>query len=239
MMINVLPDEDALAVAAADHVVQLLEQALARRQRATLVLTGGRTPEWMYRAIAERHARRLEWGRVAFFLGDERFVPPDHAESNFGRARQALLAHLDAAGGEVYPYPTTLESPQEAADAYELNLRAFFGDETPAFDVMLLGLGADGHVASLFPGSRHLDEYDRWVIPTRAPAGMPVENRLTMTFPLLNAGRNTIFLVATEAKAETVARVLRGDDLPANRIRPRHGDVIWYLDEAAASRLET
>jgi 6-phosphogluconolactonase len=238
MMINVLPSEQALSVAAADHIVQILREALEHPQRASFVLTGGKTPEKTYQAIAERHADAIDWGRIDFFVGDERFVPPDHDESNFGMAKRALLSRLSASSCETYPYPTTMESPEEAALAYEHTLRAYFGDREPKFDLMLLGLGDDGHVASLFPDSPYLDEVDRWVVNTEAPEGNAVRDRLTMTFPLLNAGTRSVFLVAGADKAEAVRQVRSGENVPGSRIRPGR-EIIWYLDEAAAAEVES
>lgn len=236
-MIHVLPDEHSLAIACADFVAQTLAGALERRERASFVLTGGQAPRRMYRMLAERHRRALRWDQVDYFWGDDRFVPPDDDESNFGMARENLLSGLGEVGCNVFPMPTSLDDPGQAADAYEQTLRAYFADAEPRFDLVLLGLGADGHVASLFPGSPVLDESRRWVAHTQAPEDAPVRERITMTFPLLNAGETTLFLVAGEAKREAVARAQRGDYIPASRIRPR-GELVWYVDEAAAAEIE-
>jgi 6-phosphogluconolactonase len=236
--VHVLPNAEALARAAAQRVVGILHTALVTRDRATLVLTGGATPKAMYEVIARQYADEIDWKRVDVFWGDERFVPPDHDESNTRMARENLLDQTGISECNSYPFPTTMDDPGMAAEAYEATLRGYFAGRDPHFDLVLFGLGDDGHVASLFPEDSALDEADRWVLHTEAPSGNPVTDRLTMTFPLFNAADNALFLVGGEAKAEAVRDALEGtgDRRPSARIRPRKG-LQWYVDEEAATLL--
>lgn len=229
--VHVYDDPQALAEGAAGRIAEVLRDALRERPRATLVLTGGSTPAETYRRLADQHREAIEWERVDVFWGDERFVPPDHEESNYRMGAETLLSGIGSGG--VYPIPTTLDSPDAVADAYELTLRTYFGAEEVRFDLTLLGLGADGHVASLFPGARELEERDRLVISSTAPEGMAVRDRITLTFPVLNASRAVLFIVSGSKKQDAVGRAFAPQDaVPAGRVRPE-GRLIWCLDEAA------
>lgn len=236
--IHVLPDEPRLADAAADQIAQILTDSLHQRERASFVLTGGETPAETYQSLAERHGESLDWSRIDIFWGDDRFVPHDDDESNFLLAKENLLERLPTSDCHVFPFPTHLDDPQEAARVYEDNLRAFFAGAEPKFDLVLFGLGGDGHVASLFPGADSLKERDRWVLHTVAPEDQPPRKRLTMTFPILNASRASLFLVAGDKKREAAAAAINGTaDIPARLVKPA-GELLWYLDEAAAADLQ-
>ncbi len=226
------PDPKRLARAAAETVVEVLRAALAERGRADVVLTGGSTPATLYELLAEDYAHALDWTKLDVFFSDERHVPHDHRDSNARMAREALLDGL-VPPERVHPFPTG-SSPDADARAYEQTLREHFGDE-PAFDLVLLGMGEDGHVASLFPGAPTIDETERLVVAAEAPPSSPVRDRLSLTFPVLNAGRVTLFLVTGEAKRDAVAAVFRDPDRspPAERVTARDR-LLWYLDEAAA-----
>jgi 6-phosphogluconolactonase len=233
--LHVLPDESRLAESAADQIAQILTDALHQRERATFVLTGGDTPAKTYQSLAERHGQSLDWSRIDIFWGDDRFVPHDSDESNFRMAKENLLEKLPTSECNVFPFPTHLDDADQAARAYEETLRAYFADAEPAFDLVLFGLGPDGHVASLFPGADSLDEQERWVLHTMAPEDQPPRERVTMTFPLLNASRASLFLVAGEKKREAVTGTLdETADVPARQVAPA-GELLWYLDEAAAA----
>lgn len=227
------PDAQALARAAAEEVVQVLRAALAARGEASLVLAGGSTPRPLYQRLAESHAGALDWGRVSVFLGDERFVPPEDERSNFRLASETLLGRLGFEAGRVHAVPTGAASPAEAARAYEATLREHLGPE-PAFDLVLLGIGEDGHTASLFPGSPALEERERWVVAAEAPPGAPVRERITLTLPALSAGRTVLFLAAGEGKRAAIEDALRDPKAtpPAQRVGARER-LLWFLDEAA------
>lgn len=185
----------------------------------TVALAGGSTPRPLYRALAEQN---YPWPEVEVFFGDERCVPPDHADSNFRMAHDALLAQVPA---RVHPMP----GETCAADAYERILRERFGDEVPSLDLILLGLGEDGHTASLFPGNPALDERDRWVVRVERPD----HPRLTLTLPVLSAARAAMFLIEGEAKREPLRKLLDGDPhTPAARVEADR--VLVVADRAAA-----
>jgi 6-phosphogluconolactonase len=240
-VVHVCGDADGLAAAAAAEVARRARQAVARDGRFALVLSGGSTPARLYALLAKRRAGRggVPWTNVHVFWGDERAVPPDHSESNFRLANEALLSRVPIPEGNVHRIRAELGSPAEAAALYEEELRAFF--ETPAgrfprVDLVLLGLGGDGHTASLFPGDAALEESTRLVL---APAGAKLGlRRITLTLPVLNSARAAMFLVSGEGKAAILARVLAGGaadaSLPARLVRPRAGDLLWFVDRAAA-----
>ena len=232
MNIRVFSDPDALADMAAARVASLLRKALeAGRDPATLWLSGGGTPRVTYRRLLEEE---VDWERVHVFLGDERWVPAHHEASNARMAQEAFLDEIEAT---FHIVPTHLESPHEAAAAYEERLATVFGEEAFQPDVVLLGIGADGHTASLFPNTEALAETKRhyvanWVDEHEAW-------RITATYRLLHAARHIIFLVTGESKAEVVAEILEaGIDHPARRVMEGLADVTWFLDDAASSLLE-
>lgn len=236
---RVFPDIDALNRAALDDLLRIMSDAVRERGRFAIALSGGRTPEKMYGlwSKSERQNARTPWDKVHLFWGDERYVTKDDPLSNYRMTREALIAHVPIPVGNVHrmPGPDDFRTPQAAAEAYEGELRKFFGSAAPAFDLQLLGLGVEGHTASLFPGSPALEEKMRWVMAIEAPAKPP--QRLTLTPVVLNQARSTFFLVAGEDKRDII-RALRSEpetapsQYPAGRIRPA-GSVVWFLDRAA------
>jgi len=231
---RVEPVEDAaeLAQRAARWIAAL---AGASRGRFAICLSGGSTPRRLYRLLAAAPYREaMPWDRVHWFWGDERFVPWDHPDSNYRMAREALLEHVPAPAQNVHGIDTSGD-PAAAAHAYERVLKAYYGAETldparPLFDIELLGLGPDGHTASLFPGTKVLDERQRWVAEV---VGAKPEVRITLTYPALESSRHTAFLVAGADKREPLARALAGDpELPAARLRPA-GELVWFVDAQA------
>jgi 6-phosphogluconolactonase len=234
---QVFDDLDALSRAAAQASRDLALGAIAARGRCAIALAGGHTPARTYSLWASDFP--LPWLQTHFFWGDERYVPPDDAHSNFRMFREALLDRVPVPGENVHPMPTGLPKPGDAALAYEHTLRQFFGSGPPAFDLILLGLGGEGHTASLFPGSPALLEKERWVVAVDVPAEPHV--RLTLTFPVLNCARRVFFLVSGAGKSEVIAAIEREPELaakryPAARVQPP-GRVVWFLDRAAASGL--
>jgi 6-phosphogluconolactonase len=230
--IEVGKDPEALAHRAARWITDL---AAASRDRFAVCLSGGSTPRRLYQLLAESPYRdTLPWDRVHWFWGDERFVPWDHPDSNYGMVRAALLGRVPVPPGNIHGIPTT-GTPADAAAAYERVLKSHYGSESldptrPLFDIQVLGLGPDGHTASLIPGTSVLEERHRWV--AEVIGGRP-EPRITLTYPALESSRHTAFLVVGADKRETLSRALAGDPaLPAARIRPV-GELIWLVDEAA------
>ncbi len=241
--ILVLEDATDLFDAAAREFARAVRGAVARRGVARVALAGGATPRGLYRRLAASPYREwIPWTRVAVYFGDERCVPPEHADSNYRMAANALLAKVPIPRRAVFRIRGEID-PRRAAARYETILAGIDPPRPPRFDLVLLGLGADGHTASLFPGSAALDERDSLAVPAASPA--PPRDRVTLTLPVFNAARVVVFLVVGRQKATAVARALGTDSgparprapLPAARVRPRSGRVVWLLDRAAASRL--
>lgn len=236
--LRVLDSPAELAREAAVEVVELLGAALRERGRARLVLAGGSTPRALYRELAAEPLRsRLDWTRVECFFGDERCVPPEDERSNYRMARESLLLPLGLEEARVHRMRGELGALAGAHD-YERQLDASFGAQPARFDLVLLGLGADGHTASLFPGDAALAERELRVAPARAP--VEPRQRITLTLPVLCAARALLFLVSGADKAAALARVLSEegrDPLPAASVRPARGELRWRVDRAAAALL--
>ena len=236
MSVHVYESPEKLAEAAAREFTDRAAEAIEERGRFAVVLAGGSTPKAMYGILARDYANSLDWSKVHVFFGDERTVAPDHKDSNYRMAREALLDHVRV--GSVHRMRCEL-TPDEAAAAYEEQLREFFGsEELPRFDLILLGIGGDGHTASLFPETPALEVRDRWVVPNPVPKLDTI--RITLTVPVINAARSVVFLVAGEDKAEALKEILEGGadsrEYPARLIQPPGGPE-WMLDRDAAKRL--
>jgi 6-phosphogluconolactonase len=246
--IKIFPDRAALTRDAARRFVVCARAGLAARGQFSVALSGGTTPRDLYALLATpEFAAQIEWSRAHIFFGDERAVPPDHVDSNFKMANDILLARAPIPAQNIHRIRAEL-APDDAAREYERELRKFFaregnqgneGNAFPRFDLILLGLGADGHTASLFPRTRVLRETTRWVA-AELSAKLNA-HRITLTAPVINAAREIIWLVAGADKAITVRDVLHGnyrpDDLPAQLIAPRDARVVWLMDREAAKEL--
>jgi 6-phosphogluconolactonase len=235
--LRVYEDPEELAGAAAREFAAKAGEAVEERGRFTVALAGGSTPKAAYGLLARDYAKTIDWERVHVFFGDERSVPPDHEDSNYRMAREALLDHVSV--GSVHRMRGELP-PDEAATSYEDELRRFFGEEEPPrFDLIWLGIGGDGHTASLFPETPALEVTDRLVVANPVPK--LDTTRITLTAPVLNASRAVNFLVAGEGKAEALKEILEGDAdprrYPAKLVRPPGGPA-WMVDRAAARMLE-
>jgi len=239
----VQPSLEALNREAAARFQMLAGQSIASAGRYSVALSGGSTPRAFYRLLAEPPFREaIDWPRVHLFWGDERFVPPDHPDSNYRMAREAFIRNVPIPSENVHPVPTATGDPETAAAQYEETLRRFFAPpeaEVPRFALVLLGLGPDGHTASLFPGAPALDEDSRLVVATYV--SKLAAWRLTLTPPVLHRARHVIFLVSGPDKAAVLREVLEGPHdpqrLPAQLVRPQDGDLTWLVDDAAASLL--
>ncbi|HZC19261.1 MAG TPA: 6-phosphogluconolactonase [Rubrobacteraceae bacterium] len=233
--VHVFETPQALAEAVAGALAEEAARSTRERGRFAVALAGGSTPKRAYELLATRYRDALDWSKVHVFFGDERAVPPDHEDSNYRMAQRTLLSGVPV--GSVHRMRGELD-PREAAALYEEELKAFF-DGPPSLDLILLGIGEDGHTASLFPHTPALDVSDRWVVEN------PVEKlgtiRITLTFPAINAARKATFLVTGEGKAEALREILEGDsdphDYPAKLVRPV-SDPVWMLDRAAARLLD-
>ncbi|MGH7230175.1 MAG: 6-phosphogluconolactonase [Nitrospiraceae bacterium] len=241
---RILQDEREVAHEAAEFVVWLAEQTLTTGRTFRVALSGGSTPKLLYEALARPDFRKhVDWPSVEFYFGDERCVPPTDADSNFRMAEQALFRPLAIRSDRVFRMPGEADDLAEAARRYEALIRERFHAPAPAwprFDLILLGLGDDGHTASLFPHTPALQEAARAVLATQSPKGAP--NRLTFTLPLINQAATVVFVVTGTGKAAVVKAVLENLDMdaahyPAKLVRPVHGRLIWFLDRGAGSEL--
>ncbi len=247
--VEVVPDAASLATRSAEWLIEQVAHAIDKRDRAVVALSGGSTPKAVFELLATQPWRdRIRWDKVHLVWGDERFVGADDEASNVRMTRKALLDRVDVPASHVYPVPSddapgggvdeTFERAQVAAELYATTLHALHGgdrltDDRPLFDVVMLGLGEDGHTASLFPGTAALDERHAWVVAVKTDnATAPV--RITLTYPALESTRAVVFLVAGEGKRAIARRVLDGDGaLPAARLHPL-GGTLWIMDRAAA-----
>jgi 6-phosphogluconolactonase len=235
--LEILPDPQTLA----RHVAEWMTQAaLAANRPFRVSLSGGSTPKALYSLLASDDFRdRFPWQRVSWYWGDERFVPYDHPDSNYRMTREAMLSKVPVPPENIHPVPAPADgTPEEAARRYEHTLREAYGAATldparPLFDITLLGLGPDGHTASLLPGEPVLEERTRWV--AAVSHGRP-EVRITMTYPAIDSSRSVAFLVAGREKAAIMSTIRGGNsELPAARVRPV-GKLIWFVDKAAAGQ---
>jgi len=227
----VCPDLSTWTETALHLVVRQARRAIAERGRFCLALSGGRTPTPFFRRLAESELDlRIDWSCCQVFWADERCVPPTDGASNFGTAWSQCLSRLPIPTANVHRIAGEMP-PSVAADQYERILREHL-DETNPLDLVLLGVGKDGHTASLFPGSPSLEETTHWVLPVPVPADPP--SRITLTFPILNDSRRVLFLVRGREKREILERITVDSSLPAARIAPPSGDIVWLLDREAA-----
>jgi 6-phosphogluconolactonase len=237
----ILEDAQSLYVHAAEEIAHFAGEAICTHAEFMLCLTGGSTPAATYELLAERFRLSVDWKEVQFFWGDERCVPPDDPASNFGMANRTMLSRLDLRPEQIHRIRGE-DPPEQAAREYEEDLRASFGigeGEFPRFNLILVGMGDNAHVESLFPGSPALHERERLAVAVEVDA--PQRHRVTITPPVLNNSARVMFLVQGAGKAAAVKNALEGprdtDRYPAQIIDPPHGEVIWLLDRAAASLL--
>lgn len=250
MNLVISKDPDELASRAADEFVRIAKESIRERGAFAVALSGGSTPTLLYRRLLDAS---IDWDKVYFFFGDERNVPPTEDASNFRNANKDLFRPLRIREDRIFRWRTELKDPKEIADDYFLQLVKGFeeilsmsdlapassgGVIKPQFDLILLGMGADGHTASLFPGSLALEETEKFAVQNWV--SQLGAWRYTLSFPVINEARNVIFLVAGADKSETLRDVLKAQDdpsLPAGRVSPTNGDLSWFVDQAAATKL--
>jgi 6-phosphogluconolactonase len=240
--LRVVDNPPALFEAAADEFARQASAAIGAEGRFTVALSGGSTPKGLFSLLASNDRERLPWEKMFFFWGDERHVPPDHPESNYRMAHEALLSKVPVPAGNVYRVAGEDLDADRAARQYEQTLREFFQPAAgayPRFDLILLGMGPDGHTASLFPGTTALQEESRWVVANRVEKLKT--DRITFTRPVINSAKVVMFLVGGADKAVTLKEVLEGTQspelFPSKLIHPTSGQLIWLVDRAAAGAL--
>lgn len=226
--------------AAAEKFCSLGSNAIKTHGHFTVVLSGGSTPRGLHQELATHFASRLDWSKVLFFWGDERHVPPDSSDSNYRMANETLLSKLPIPSENIFRVPSELPDARQAAVKYEQTIKQFFhlnADSFPRFDFILLGMGPDGHTASLFPGTAALQEKDHLVVANWVEKLNTF--RITFTYPVLNEAAGVMFLVNGDEKAEMVRRALRDPtaNLPCQKVRLDDGELLWYLDKGAALKL--
>jgi len=242
-MVKIFPNFEELNFFAAEKFVEIANKAIEKNGRFTVALAGGSTPKSLYQLLSsDNFKNQIVWKRVFFFFGDERNVLPDSEESNFRMANENLFAPLQISDEKIFRWQTESKDAEKTAKKYEVSLTVFFAlseDEVPKFDLILLGMGADGHTASLFPFTEALKESKKnvavnWVEKLNT-------NRLTFTYPTINNARNVIFLISGESKAEALKEILEGEyqpeKYPAQSVKPRGGDLFWLVERRAARLL--
>jgi 6-phosphogluconolactonase len=250
-LVRVYRDAGEVALKAARHFARLADQYVVGCGRFTVALSGGSTPRAMFSLLAEApFADTVPWDSIYFFWGDERTVPPDHPDSNYRMAREALLSKVPVPAEHIFRIPAELSDPAMAAAEYEATLLTQFANATPAtgtaplggaprFDLIFLGMGPDGHTASLFPGTTALGVTDKVVVSNYVEKFST--HRITLTAPTINNARNVTFVVAGPDKADALYEVLEGaynpELYPSQLIHPQHGSLLWMVDEPAAARL--
>jgi len=238
-MISILANYETLSHAAAEIFVESAQSAVDKDGYFSIAFSGGHTPQRMYEILAHKDIRnKIPWEKTYIFWGDERCVPPDHPKSNQLMLRRLLLAHVNIPEQNVFPISGTLP-PGEAAQEYETILHKFFTNHQAGFDLILLGLGENGHTASLFPGTPALDENQRWA--TDVYVAEQKMHRVTLTASFINQAKKIVFLVSGRSKALVLKEVLEGPTdphrLPAQLIKPVEGELVWLADQEAGSLL--
>jgi 6-phosphogluconolactonase len=238
--VQIFPDLEAISHEAASLFVNASRNSIATRKKLAVAISGGSTPRGLYTLLSSSPYRdQVDWGKVHFFWVDERCVPKENEASNFKVAFDGLLSKVPIPDGNIHRIKGE-EDPEKAARDYEADIRKFFGASgLPVFDLILLGMGEDGHTASLFPGSKSLEETARLAVPVYLEK--PYGNRITLTLPVLNNAAQILFLVAGSSKARVLSEILsdkeKKREYPAGRIRPVQGKVIWLIDREAAGRV--
>ena len=238
-MLKIFDNEIQLSESAAQFIADAAARNISEKGNFSLVLSGGETPRRTYQLLAHKFSNAIEWENVLIFFGDERYVPKDDVRSNYSMANETLLNHVPILKENIFSIPTN-SSPAEDALKYEETLKQIFHDSFPRFDLVLLGLGENGHTASLFPHTEILHEKKRWV----KEVFIPEQNifRISLTAPAINAAKQVVFLVTGEKKAAVLNEVLHGnfqpEELPAQLIKPVSGELIWMIEKTASFKIE-
>ena len=240
-LIQHFPDLIHASVAVADLTIDIANDSIAARGAFMFVISGGRTPNVFFETIAESpHRRKMPWGNMHIFWADERCVPDTHSDSNYNTAFNGFISKVPVLTANVHPIVVNSGHAEDAAKKYEQQVQSTFDKSGidgsfPVFDMILLGMGADGHTASLFPRSPALKEKQRWFVLAPAPSILPEVQRITMTLPVINNARNVVFLVSGKNKKNTLSAVMEkkdGDRYPAARVQPQ-GNLYWFLDDSS------
>jgi len=240
--VHVFQNLEEICYSIANYLVKEAEASISKSGIFTFALSGGKSPKFLYNLLAGEYSKKFPWEAVHIFWGDERYVPKDHPDNNYAMANQSFLSKVPLRKENIHPILTELNSPEESAQIYGHELCDFFRNKTEkennsTFDVILLGIGEDGHTASLFPDSSCLDEKKRWVVSSEAPPSFSQKKRITLTFPVINRSRKAIFLAAGSEKREVVTAILKNQAkttrlYPAAQVCPKE-NLLWYVDNQA------
>lgn len=237
--IKIYETTDELYKGAAELIAGLISSFIRLNQKCSLVLSGGSTPGKLYRLLADHYKTEIDWRKVSLFWCDERFVPVEHPDNNYKLVRDTLIIHTNIQPESIFKINTDI-SPEESALEYEERMKIFFGNsDYPVFDIILLGLGKDGHTASIFPGTEAVDEDKRWVMGYN-PAAVDTK-RITITLPVINNAKNVIFIVSGEDKKEIIEKIFikkEKGNFPALKVKPQNGSLFYLIDKAAAGNLK-
>ena len=241
-MIRILKNLDQVSATAAEEIIQIAKDAIEKRGVFRIALSGGSTPKTLYTKLSsDDFKKQMSWKSTHFFWSDERTVPPDHPDSNYRMARETMFKHVDVSESQIHRIHAEVEDPNRAAEEYEKEIRQHFNvvSDVPQFDLILLGMGSDGHTASLFPGTEALNEQRRLVVSNWVSKFNTY--RITFTVPLINQAASVMFMVCGDDKAATLKAVLEGpydpEVYPSQFIKPE-GELIWFVDQAAGKLLE-
>ncbi|MEM7278466.1 MAG: 6-phosphogluconolactonase [Pseudomonadota bacterium] len=238
-IVQVYKDKEAISRQVATQTIELINSTLSIRPYVSIALAGGSTPKMLYSLLATEFKQDIPWDKLLVFWGDERYVPRDHEKSNYLMAKEAMLDHVDTPADQVFPMPTQPTNPNDGAASYAITLKEQLAHTDGRFDLVLLGMGDDGHTASLFPGSPALEEEELMVVA--APAPVDPKQRLTLTYPAINNARNIYFLVAGADKAPGLCCAMEQASeitvCPSGEVDPLDGNLIWFVDQAAAAML--
>ena len=237
--VQIYSDKASISRQVARATIDLIQSTLPLRPYFSIALAGGSTPKMLYAMLATEFKAEIPWDKLLIFWGDERYVAHDHEKSNFLMAKEALLDLVPIPAEQIFPMPTEPTNPNDAAGSYAITIKEKLALTDGRFDLVLLGMGDDGHTASLFPGSPALLEEEVTVLA--APAPVEPRQRITLTYPVLNNSRNVFFLVAGESKAPGIlcamGRPSEITECPSGKVKPTDGNLIWFVDEAAAALL--
>ncbi len=244
MVIKEFENLELMSINAAKFIVKLIIDTLKNKEFFTIALSGGNSPKMIYSILAEDETNKnINWNKVFFFWGDDRYVPHTNSESNYRMAYETLLSKINISQNNIFRIPTEATNPETAAQLYEKILKKVFmklkaidlNKKLPVFDLIILGVGRDGHTASLFPGHRAVNEQKRWVTHIKAHARVTLHDRITITLPVINNAKNVMFIISGEGKGKIIRDIVEekrtGKAYPASMIKPPDGQTVWYIDK--------
>jgi 6-phosphogluconolactonase len=244
MQIKEYNDIEQLSINAANFIAETIKRTLQEQKFFTVALSGGNSPRLIYSMLAENEMKKkIDWNKVFIFWGDDRYLPHTSPESNYRMAYDTLLSKIEIPQENIFRIPTEVSPPEEAALLYETIMKKVFvklgaidlNKKLPVFDLVILGVGRDGHTASLFPGHRAVNEQKRWVTHVRAHARVTLHDRITITLPVINNAKNVMFIISGEGKGKIIKDIFEnksvGKVYPASMIKPHDGQSVWFIDK--------